>query len=224
MIVLCWDIDGTLLTTNKAGLAAWEGAIEKVCGFRPDLSQFPMSGLSDAAISSRLLKFFEMDPTAKIKNDVLRVYEQLLPESLYLKQGEVLPGVLAILQHIQKRKDVGSILLTGNTRSCAQVKLKHYGLGAYFSEGAFGDSSEDRSEIAKLALKQIQGKYGEIELSRVFVIGDTPYDIECGKAIGANTIAVATSIHTQEDLAKHTPWLLLPQLPTPAVFFKALGI
>jgi phosphoglycolate phosphatase-like HAD superfamily hydrolase len=36
----------------------------------------------------------------------------------------------------------------------------------------------------------------------VVVIGDTPKDIRCAKAIGAMAVAVATGHHGAEDLAK----------------------
>ena len=46
------------------------------------------------------------------------------------------------------------------------------------------------------------------------VIGDTPHDVSCGKAIGARTLAVATGPgYTLAELAGLDPWLALSELP-----------
>ena len=37
------------------------------------------------------------------------------------------------------------------------------------------------------------------------VIGDTPHDIACGRAIGAQTVGVATGIYTSTQLAECQP-------------------
>jgi phosphoglycolate phosphatase-like HAD superfamily hydrolase len=48
------------------------------------------------------------------------------------------------------------------------------------------------------------------------VIGDTPHDVTCGKAIGARTLAVASGpAYGIEELRACEPWLALEQLPEP---------
>jgi phosphoglycolate phosphatase len=44
------------------------------------------------------------------------------------------------------------------------------------------------------------------------VIGDTPADIECGRAIGARAVGVATGRYTVEELASHSPMAVFPTL------------
>jgi phosphoglycolate phosphatase-like HAD superfamily hydrolase len=46
----------------------------------------------------------------------------------------------------------------------------------------------------------------------VFVIGDTPHDIEAGRAAGYFTIAVATGSHTVEELLAQRADLVLEDL------------
>jgi phosphoglycolate phosphatase len=38
------------------------------------------------------------------------------------------------------------------------------------------------------------------EPSDIWVVGDTPHDVSCGRAIGANVLAVATGWHTLAEL------------------------
>ena len=130
-----------------------------------------------------------------------------------------MPGVREILDDLSGRADVVNLLLTGNIEAGAAAKLSHYGLDGYFrSGGAFCVGSGERAEIARRALPLA----GDAE--HVYVIGDTPADIECGNAIGARTIAVATGSYALRELAEHEPWAMLEQLPGPADFRALLGI
>jgi phosphoglycolate phosphatase-like HAD superfamily hydrolase len=103
--------------------------------------------------------------------------------------------------------------LTGNIRAGAGVKLAHYGIDRYFSFGAFGDERLDRDAVAHDALALSRLHVDEsIHASRIWVIGDTPLDIQCARAIGARAVAVATGTHTTEELAAGSPDVLLPDL------------
>ena len=94
-------------------------------------------------------------------------------------------------------------LLTGNLREGgAKLKLDYLGIWSYFEFGAFADDSSDRNELGPVALRRAKEKLGiDFSPQDVFIIGDTPHDIACGKAIGANTIGVATGTFLPEDLA-----------------------
>ena len=58
----------------------------------------------------------------------------------------------------------------------------------------------------------------------MFVIGDTPHDIECANAIGVRTIAVATGGYSVEELREHQPWQLFEELPPPDEFLRLIGL
>jgi len=60
------------------------------------------------------------------------------------------------------------------------------------------------------------------EPDRVYVIGDTPHDIACGKAIGARTVAVATGKFSVEALAAFKPDLIFADFRDPAAFMDTL--
>jgi phosphoglycolate phosphatase len=221
-IVLFWDIDGTLLTTGRAGVFAWEAAIEEVLGIDVSLQDYPTSGLTDVEIARLLVEKTARAPDPERAARVLHHYEQLLPSRLHYRRGEVLPGVREILDAVRERDDVVSILLTGNTSAGAAAKLTHYDLFGYFGHGAFADGTEDRPSIARRALEIATEQLGRLDSSQTFVIGDTPHDIGAGDAIGARTVAVATGTYSLEQLAEHEPWWLLGQLPGPVEFLSRL--
>src|SRR5918996_163490 len=192
MTILFWDIDGTLLTTGKAGVPAWEAAVKTVTGRDFQLSSIRVPGLTDFQIAIRTFEILDIEPDEETLCRMVRLYEEGLPEALPLKQGHVLPNVREILEHLQNRDDVRSYLLTGNTRGGAKAKLAQ--------------------------------RSGPVAVDRVFVIGDTPHDIDCANAIGAKTIAVATGGYTVDELATRAPWRIFNALPPPEQFLGLIGI
>ncbi len=218
MKALFWDIDGTLLTTARAGVFSLEAALEEVSGVRTSLQGMATAGLTDYSIAeAALLRVGHSTDEATVQR-FLRIHGEQLPEYLHRRVGEVLPGVREVLEDLDGRADVVNLLLTGNIEAGAAAKLAHYGLDGFFGHGgAFSVGPGERAEIARRALPLAKG-------AEAYVIGDTPADIACGLAIEARTIAVATGSYSLEALAEHEPWLLLERLPEPARFRALLGL
>ena len=221
MIVLFWDIDGTLLTTGRAGLIAWEDACRAVTGLSLDFTTLKTDGLTDHQVALRILE----QADHPIDDDALRrmvaVYERHLPERLPLRKGRVLDGVRESLEHLRaQRRDVHSMLLTGNTERGARAKLTHYDLTEFFEGGAFSTDAGPRSRIAERALGLVRARFPEaaIEPGHVFVIGDTPHDVDCARAVGARTIAVASGVYRSDALRAHGAWRVLDRIPSPDAF------
>jgi phosphoglycolate phosphatase len=212
MTVLFWDIDGTLLTTGKAGVPAWEAAVREVTGRDFQLSSIRVPGLTDFQIAIRTFELLGIAPDDAMIRRMVTRYEELLSPSLPSRRGRVLPNVREILEHLRSRPDIRSYLLTGNTRGGARAKLTHYGLFEFFPDGAFAEDAGDRSTIAARALA-LARRAGPVAGDALFVIGDTPHDIHCAHAIGARTIAVGTGGYTVDELETHQPWRVFEELP-----------
>jgi phosphoglycolate phosphatase len=221
MIVLFWDIDGTLLTTGKAGVPAWEAAVKEVTGRDFQLSSIRVPGLTDYQIAVRTFELLGVDAEEATLRRMVARYEELLPSKLPLREGRVLPNVRETLEHLRSREDVRSYLLTGNTRGGARAKLTHYDLFHFFPDGAFAEDTGERSAIATRALELARGA-GPVGEHAVFVIGDTPHDIHCANAIAARTIAVATGGYTVEELERHHPWRVFAELPPVGDFMRLI--
>jgi phosphoglycolate phosphatase len=223
--VLLWDIDGTLLTTGRGGVFALEAATREVGGSDLDVRSMRTGGLTDAQIAAQVLEACGREADEHTLDRFLRVYERELPAALHRREGRVLPQVQAILDDLSERDDVLSLLLTGNTPAGAEAKLRHYGLHGRFDAGAFCVGTGPRDDIARAAVALARDRLGrDPDLERTFVIGDTPHDITCARAIGARTIAVATGAYDRDALAEHGPWRVLDELPGPAGFRELVGL
>lgn len=223
MVILFWDIDGTLLTTGKAGVPAWEQAVRDTTGRDFNVASIRMAGMSDFQIATRMFELMDLEADAPRVLRTVQRYEERLRTTLPQRQGKVLPNVRAILDALHGRTDVRSYLLTGNTRGGAEAKLTHYGLWHYFPDGGFAEDTGDRASIAARAL-DLARRAGPLSDERLFVLGDTPHDIHAANAIGAMTIAVATGGYSLQELEEHKPWRLAPQLPEAAEFFRLIGV
>jgi phosphoglycolate phosphatase len=222
-MLVFWDIDGTLLTTGRAGIFAWEEALREVTGVSADLRDFDTAGHPDFGIARQLLLQYgglaEPDPAA-VRRLVSR-YEDLLPDALHRKVGRVLPNVREILAALAGEPGTWSMLLTGNTRRGAEAKLAHYGLAGFFRGGAFSEADGDRPAIARAALECAAASGCVAPPDHIFVVGDTPHDVRCARAIGARTVAVATGAYDVSALAAEGAWRVFAELP-PAAEFRAI--
>ncbi len=217
-VTLFWDIDGTLLTTARAGVFSLEDALEEVSGVRADLNGMATAGMTDYAIAEAALRDVGHPADEATVRRFLEVHGRQLAGYLPRREGHVMPGVREVLDDLAGRADVVNLLLTGNIEAGANAKLSYYGLAEYFPRGgAFCVGPGQRIEIARRALPLANG-------SPAYVIGDTPADVECGKAIEARTIAVATGSYGVEELAATEPWTVLERLPEPGAFAALLGL
>lgn len=214
--VVFWDLDGTLLTTDRAGIFAWQDAAAEIAGCPVDLQDLVTAGLTDTEIARLVLGRCVVDPSPELVTRILRSYASRLPDRLHLRRGRVLPGAREALVMLRERDDVRQYLLTGNLRSCAVAKLRHYGIASYFDDGVFAEDGSDRTSLARRALALAsESAGGSIPGERIYVIGDTPHDVRCGKVIEARTIAVASGPFSTAELAAERPWRVLERIPEP---------
>ncbi len=223
-VALFWDLDGTLLSTARAGVFAIEAAVREVYGREPDITELRTAGLTDASIAALLIEQLGEPADEESVSKFLRVYERELPRCLPMREGYVMPNVREILDDLAGRDDVLNLLLTGNTRAGAHAKLTHYGLIDRLDEGAFCVGPGERAEIARAAVELAAGFFGAGVDFTPYVIGDTTHDVACGKAVGARTIAVATGPIPLDDLAPSGPWKLLAELPPPEQFRALISL
>jgi phosphoglycolate phosphatase-like HAD superfamily hydrolase len=206
MPVILWDIDGTLIRSGGAGKHALEGALRDAFGLAEVRDEVPYSGRTDCAISVDLLRVHGIDPTPDNQRKLQSAYLAKLPHSLMERGGNVLPGVQDVLTCLKPRNGVLLGLLTGNIRSGAVTKLAHFGLWDYFALGGFGDDLVDRDDVARRAHREVCSHRGhEVDPNDIWVIGDTPHDVKCARAIGAKAVAVATGWHPVEELTACKP-------------------
>jgi phosphoglycolate phosphatase-like HAD superfamily hydrolase len=222
--LLLFDIDGTLIRSGGCGERALRIAVRDTFGVEDDLHDIEIAGRTDTGIARQLLRKYGRDVTDEGITEVVENYLRHLPALLRESQGQVLPGVAALLPLLKPRGDVVLALLTGNLVRGAEHKISHYGIWDYFAFGAFADDHHERDQLGPFALARSREHGHTVELSRTFVIGDTPHDISCARAFGAKAVAVATGGFRSEQLVPHTPDILPEDLGDIPATLQALGL
>ncbi len=212
MNVILFDIDGTLIRSGGAGRDAIDVALQTVFG-KIGSEAVEVNGRTDRGIVSQLFRHHGLDDTDDNWRRFQAAYLAALPHALAARRGHILAGVAELLTALGGVEHTVLGLLTGNVRAGAQIKLAHYALEGFFACGGFGDAHHDRDDVAREAIRSAQLHLGERgRPERVWVVGDTPLDIRCARAIGARVAAVGTGTFTTGELAPFGPDLLLDNL------------
>ena len=221
--LLLWDIDGTILHTGKAGETALGHAMDKLYGVSKGLQGLEIAGRTDKWIVEQLLAREGLAHGEREIARFLDVYVERLAEELPRRQGGLHPGVWGILEEAHRRPDLVQGLLTGNIEKGARLKLSRYGVNHFFEFGAFADDSPVRNELGPHAKRRARDRHGEeFPPERIYIIGDTPHDVACARAIGAKAIAVATGSFSVEQLRTCGADAVFSDLGHPENFFRLL--
>ena len=224
-ILLLWDIDGTILSAKGAGPRAFDRATLEHFGEEIPLSSIDWPGATDYAIAYALLEKAGRQVTRSEAQVLIDRYLAHLPEMLEATNARTMDGVMDLLEIFHGRESVHQALLTGNVQRGAGIKLGYVGVDHFFMFGAFADHSDKRNDLSKHALQLARDHlHPEWAPEQTYIIGDTPKDIECGKVIGAHTIAVATGHHSSEELEEHQPTVVFETFARPQELVDFLPI
>lgn len=220
-----FDIDGTLIASGGAGEYSMRLAVKEMFGVENGLAGVEIAGRTDHLITRNVFTKFGVEWSAERAAEFLDLYLRYLAVEIPRKNGRLLPGIIPLLEALKSRPQVALALLTGNLEKGAKIKLSHYGVWEYFEFGAYADDAYDRNKLGPFAQARARKRHGvEFPPERTFVLGDTPHDITCGRAIGAKTVAIATGGHTREQLAAHHPDFLFDDLSDANAVLAALGL
>lgn len=212
--LVLFDIDGTLVHTGGAGVRAFAKVFATEFGVADGFDRLRFAGRTDVSLVREFFGFHSIPATPGNFARFFDRYVHWLGHILAESPTSLCPGVWRFIRQLQQLPHPPLLgLLTGNIRLGAEIKLRHFDLWETFATGAFADDAEDRDQIAATARQRGSRLLGEeIGDDQVLVIGDTPLDIRCGRAIRARVLAVATGGARLEDLRAHLPDWAIPDL------------
>jgi phosphoglycolate phosphatase-like HAD superfamily hydrolase len=192
--ILLFDIDGTLISSGGAGTVAWRQAFDELHGIPADIAEFTDAGMTDPDVGARTFEaVLHRKPTAHELAQLIQRRLEHLPEAVAASTGyKVLPGVPERLRQLSRDGHLLG-LITGNGDGAAHIKLQRGDLNRWFTFGAYASAGLDRAGIVREAVERGEAIMGEdVPNAEVFVIGDTPRDIDAAHAVGCSAIGVAT--------------------------------
>jgi phosphoglycolate phosphatase len=212
VLLVLWDVDGTLVDTAGQGRDAFEAAFQDVVG-RPLEAEVDYAGRTDHQIAMAMLEGVE-----DADGHLPRLLERLVPSlearaELMRAEGGAYPGVPEVLEALAGREGVAQSLLTGNLEANAAIKVGAFGLERHFDFelGAYGsDPHERRSDLVAIARERAEAKLGRPV--QPVLVGDTPRDVQAAREAGVRVVAVATGFSAEEALRDAQPDVLLRDL------------
>lgn len=231
MLLVLWDIDGTLVDSAGHGRHAFEEAFQEVVGGVPEWVEY--AGRTDHQIAQAMLR--GSDPSLAEGSDpdlaaghLPAVLDQLAVrlaarKDAIAEEGHVYPGVPETLAALHEHEGVVNSLLTGNIEPNAAVKVGAFGLDRWldFEAGAYGsDPHERRSDLVAVARERAAARYGET--TGAVLVGDTPLDVLAAREAGARAVAVATGFADLDALRESEPDALLQDLSDTEAAIRAI--
>jgi phosphoglycolate phosphatase len=219
VLLVLWDVDGTLVDSARHGKHAFEEAFEAMVGRPPGPVEF--AGRTDHEIALAMLEG-ERERLPRLLEQLASALEAR--KDAMRREGHVYPGVRETLAALHERDGVVQSLLTGNIEANAALKVGAFGLERWldFEVGAYGsDPHQERSDLVAVARERTAEKYAEP--ARVVVVGDTPLDVRAAKSAGARAVAVATGFSDLDALRASRPDVLLPDLRDTAAAVEAIA-
>jgi len=212
--LILFDIDGTLV--RRAGphhRQALEIAIRRVTGIETTTDGVPVQGMLDRDIVNVMLRNAGASP-ATIRRHMpaiiaaaQRIYARTCPDL----RRKVCPGARMLLYRLFRRGVVTG-LVTGNLTRIGWKKMEQAGLRPYLRFGAFAELSSDRAGLVRIAIRHARRERWIDRASPIALVGDHPNDIRAARANGVRSIAVATGLAPADELAAHSPDVLVPDL------------
>jgi phosphoglycolate phosphatase len=211
-----WDIDGTLVRSGGVAAQAFLDAVAEVTGVRPTPEGRDYGGRLDPEIADMLLTAVG-GPLSRIP-EVLAELRRLVDERLgqLRAQTSTYPGVEALVGKLAAA-GVRQTVVTGNLAAIARHKLEAGGLIPPIEPelGGYGESAPNRAAVAQVALDRLSAAGWQPDLGGVWIVGDTPRDLACARAVGVRCALVATGRRTVEELTGLGADIVLPDLSDP---------
>jgi phosphoglycolate phosphatase-like HAD superfamily hydrolase len=200
-VIVLFDVDETLVHTGGSGARSWKAAFNKLYGVPADIGAHSSAGETDPQVArATFTGVIGRDPS---DDELDRLYVQYLlhlaDDILVSEQYRVLPGAERTLIALG---EAGVLLglVSGAMEGAARTKLLPANLNRFFIFGAYGSDSPDRTELTRLAIEKATRLHSQLTPSQVYVVGDTPHDIDAAKAAGAVSVGVASGHYSVDEL------------------------
>ncbi len=226
-MMLLFDIDGTLVRTGGAGNRSLDRAFLACHGIPHAMEGIQPAGKTDPAIIREIFHAkLGRNCSSEELSQICGKYLEILPEEIRTAPHyRLMPGIAEILEKTAVMDTCIVGLVTGNLQRGARIKLERADINRFFRFGGYGSDSESRPELTRIGIENGRRLQKHPSANKdIYLIGDTPFDIDAGKKAGVFTVAVATGPYKTVDLESHHPDFVFENFSNTTAFFRAVGL
>ena len=182
--VVLFDVDETLVHTGGSGARSWRAAFEKLYSIPADIGEHSSAGETDPQV---VLATFQgvlgRDPAHDELGKLYAQYLLHLAEDIWTSEQYG----CSLGRSSSWSPGGGGVMLglvSGAMEGAARTKLMPANLNRFFVFGAYGSDSPDRADLTRLAIDKATRLGDKLTPAQVYVVGDTPHDMEARKRQG----------------------------------------
>jgi phosphoglycolate phosphatase len=208
-----FDLDGTLIDS----LGDIISAVNKT------LTYFQLPMLADEVIGSYVGEGVELLIKRSIGEHNIDQFEEILKYYINVYNEEcaastvLFPGVKELLEKL-KEKNINIALATNKSIGFTEKILHNLGIYEYFNIVMGPESVSKRKphrEVVDVIVKRLNA-----DLSTALIVGDSKFDILCGKNAGIYTCGVTYGIGSVESLIEANADFLICDIKKLMIFFE----
>ena len=203
MKLICFDLDNTLINSEKAHVDSYNFALKKH-GFKP----WPFNklvklfGRPHDEVIQIITKRKDKNLLKKISKDKV---SYLIKHSY--KYAKIIPGTKQALKKLKKGFNLAIISNTSHKSVIALLKGSNLPK-SYFKVIIGNDDAPHSKPYPDEILKAEKLVHHKAD----FMVGDSPYDILAGKKAKVKTISVLTGRYSKAELKKYKPDYILKNI------------
>ncbi len=216
MVLLCFDMDNTLLRSNKAHVEAFNRAFVKF-----GLKKVKAARLVEhfGKVGSLVIKAVYPELSDEKAHKILPLHNRLVVHET-AKYAKQIPGADKALKKL-KKDGFKLALLTNCSHEEIKALLKHAGIDSKSFDLFVG---ADDVKHGKPWPDEILKAKKALHAHTVYMVGDSVYDVMTGKKAHVKTISVLTGDFSRRQLLKEKPDYILKSVKeVPELMEKIYG-
>lgn len=175
---ILFDFDGTLMDTKEIIIASWQHTFMTVDGVKR--SREEIIATFGEVLQDTIRRYWPDKDTEEIVG-IYRSYQK----ERFTDGIKLFPGILDMLEKFRE-DGIRMGIVTARTRRSTLAGMDKYGIADMFSAMVTCDDTDEHKPSPVPAL-MVMEKLGAVP-ERTVMIGDSRYDMECGKNAGIKTV------------------------------------
>ena len=204
MLLVVFDIDGTLTDTKAVDEECFARALEEVFGLVgvTGATEAYRSSTDPGIAAEAFAAHYGRKPAEEELTRLRERFVELLEGEARRapERFQALPGAARVVERLHREPGYGPAVATGSWEASGRLKLRAAGLDATDLPAAFADGRPEREDILRQAIARAEACWGPP--ARAVYVGDGVWDVAAASRLGIPFLGVARKESAAETLRR----------------------